>query len=140
MTVTNFIWDELSDNVLMETNGAGTVTARYSNRPEQFGELISQERSGITRYYHYETFGEVKDSTVDTVEYWTIHPRASYRQYGTVRFWCLKPPHSKTKFHGEIDPGELEWQPAGTVPETRNTSTINLGYRMTAPPRTITRA
>ena len=54
MTVTNFIWDEVSDNVLFETDENGAVTASYTNRPERFGELISQERNGVTSYYHYD--------------------------------------------------------------------------------------
>jgi len=54
MTVTNFIWDELSDNVLLETDENDVVTASYTNRPERFGELISQERSGVTSYFHYD--------------------------------------------------------------------------------------
>jgi|GEM_PF-5582363 len=54
MTVTNFIWDELSDNVLMETDENNVPTVVYNHRPERFGELISQERSGVTSYYLYD--------------------------------------------------------------------------------------
>jgi len=52
--VTNFIWDELSDNVQMETDENNVPTVVYTHRPERFGELISQERSGVTSYYHYD--------------------------------------------------------------------------------------
>ncbi|MEQ1903256.1 MAG: RHS repeat-associated core domain-containing protein [Pirellulaceae bacterium] len=54
MAVSNFIWDEVSDNVLFETDENGAVTASYTNLPDQFGELISQERNGVTSYYHYD--------------------------------------------------------------------------------------
>ena len=54
MTVTNFFWDELSDNVLLETDENDVVTASYTNRPERFGELLSQKRSGVTSYFHYD--------------------------------------------------------------------------------------
>ena len=54
MPVTNFFWDELSDNVLLETDENDVVTASYTNRPERFGELLSQKRSGVTSYFHYD--------------------------------------------------------------------------------------
>jgi|GEM_PF-4277883 len=54
MAVTNYIWDELSDNVLIETDENNVPTAEYTHWPEQFGELISQKRSGVTSYYHYD--------------------------------------------------------------------------------------
>jgi len=54
MAVINYIWDELSDNVQMETDENNVPTAIYTHRPERFGELISQERSGVTSYYHYD--------------------------------------------------------------------------------------
>ena len=75
MGVKRFIWDEVSDNVLLETDETDTVTARYSHRPERFGELISQERAGDTSYYHYDGNHSTcnltdKDQTVtDTVFY-----------------------------------------------------------------------
>jgi len=54
MAVTNYIWDELSDNLLMETDENNVPTAVYTHWPERFGELISQERSGVTSYFHYD--------------------------------------------------------------------------------------
>ena len=50
MPITKFIWDELSDNVMSETDENGSVIAEYDYRPEPFGELISQKRNGITSY------------------------------------------------------------------------------------------
>ena len=66
MTVTNFIWDELSDNVLLETDETDALTARYTNRPEQFGKLLSQYRIEdekiVERFYHYD--GEYSTSAL----------------------------------------------------------------------------
>ena len=47
MPVTNYIWDKLSDNVLLETDDSNTTTAVYTNKPGQYGELISQHRGGV---------------------------------------------------------------------------------------------
>ena len=67
MTVTNFIWDELSDNVLLETDETDALTARYTNRPEQFGKLISQYRIEdekiVERFYHYDGESSTRDLT-----------------------------------------------------------------------------
>jgi RHS repeat-associated protein len=54
MPTTNFIWDELSDNVLLESDDSDAVTAAYVNRPEQFGELLSQDRSGAKTFFHFD--------------------------------------------------------------------------------------
>ena len=67
MTVTNFIWDELSDNVLLETDESDALTARYTNRPEQFGKLISQyrieEEKVVERFYHYDGESSTRNLT-----------------------------------------------------------------------------
>jgi hypothetical protein len=54
MAVINFIWDEVSDNVLLETDDNDAVTTAHVNRPEQFGELLSQDRSGAKSFFHYD--------------------------------------------------------------------------------------
>ena len=46
MPITNYIWDEMSDNVLMELDGSGNTVASYTHAPGQFGELISPRRQG----------------------------------------------------------------------------------------------
>jgi RHS repeat-associated protein len=52
MPVTEFIWDELNDSYLMETDGAGITTAAYTNELEEFGDLVSQQREGSTSHFH----------------------------------------------------------------------------------------
>ena len=65
MPTTNFIWDELSDNVLLETDETDALTAHYTNRPEQFGKLISQYRiedeKVVESYYHYDGENSTRD-------------------------------------------------------------------------------
>ncbi len=63
MPTINFIWDEVSDSVLLETDKNNSVSAEYDNRPEQFGELLSQSRSGSTNFYHYDGESSTHDLT-----------------------------------------------------------------------------
>ena len=75
MPVTNYIWDVVSDNVLMEKDDDGETIARYVQRPELYGEVISQERDGQTRYYNFDGEGNTCELTdenqnvTDTYEY-----------------------------------------------------------------------
>jgi hypothetical protein len=45
------MWDELSDNVAAE-NDDGVLTAAYTHEPGLYGNLLSQNRNGVTSYYH----------------------------------------------------------------------------------------
>lgn len=47
MPVTNYIWDVVSDNVLMEKDDDDETIARYVQEPSLYGEAISQ--SGAAR-------------------------------------------------------------------------------------------
>ena len=57
MPVTNYIWDDENDSLLMETDENGDTTAVYTNEPDQHGRVISQHRDGETSYYHYDALG-----------------------------------------------------------------------------------
>ena len=63
MSVTNYIWDEVNDTVLMETNSSGTPTAVYTNEPGQFGGLISERQGGQSQYYHFDAIGSTRQLT-----------------------------------------------------------------------------
>lgn len=65
MSETWFIWDELSDNVRMEVDETGAVTAEYMNKPDQFGSLLSQRRSGTNSFYHFDAQGSTRQLTND---------------------------------------------------------------------------
>ncbi len=66
MPVTNYIWDELSDTVLMETDENGQTTAVYTHEPGPFGGLISERRGGQSRYYRYDGLGSTRQLTDST--------------------------------------------------------------------------
>jgi len=53
MAKTEYIWDVVTDNVMMEKDGAGSTQAVYTQEPSQYGRLISQRRGANTSYYHY---------------------------------------------------------------------------------------
>ncbi len=57
MPVTNYIWDDENDSLLMETDENGDTTAVYTTEPEPYGRVISQRRNGNTSYYHYDAQG-----------------------------------------------------------------------------------
>src|SRR3990170_5448314 len=63
MTVTNYIWDVESDNLLMETDASGATTAVYTNEPDVFGELVSQRRAGASSYYHFDAQRSTRELT-----------------------------------------------------------------------------
>ena len=75
MSVKRFVWDEVSDNVLLETDETDTVTARYCQRPERFGELLFQDRSGTKSFFHYDgnsstcNLTDSSESVTDTTLY-----------------------------------------------------------------------
>jgi len=66
MPVTNYIWDSVDDNVIMETDGANNATATYTHEPGIYGGLISQRRGSSTSYYHYDGLGSTRELTDDS--------------------------------------------------------------------------
>ena len=75
MPVTNYLWDDDSDNVLMEYDENGVTLAENTHEPGEFGELISQRRNGATSYYHCDAQGSTRSLTdeagniTDTYDY-----------------------------------------------------------------------
>jgi hypothetical protein len=63
MPVTKYIWDPESANVLQETDGLGATTATYTQEPDEFGNLISQNRGGTKSYYHFDALGSTRELT-----------------------------------------------------------------------------
>ena len=63
MPTTNYIWDELNDTVLMETDASGSPTTVYTNEPGQFGGLISSRQGGQSQYYHFDGIGSTRQLT-----------------------------------------------------------------------------
>ena len=79
MGVKKFIWDELSDNVLLETDENDVVTAAYHHRPERFGELLSQNRSGVDRFFHFDGQHSTSDLTASNEK---VTDTFSFTAYG----------------------------------------------------------
>ena len=63
MSVTNYVWDEVNDSLLMETDENGDTTAEYTQEPGQFGGLVSERRGDQTHFYHYDGLGSTRQLT-----------------------------------------------------------------------------
>jgi RHS repeat-associated protein len=55
---TNFTWDQ--QNLLLETDTSNVVQARYTDFPGYWGGLTSQNRSGTSSFYGYDSQGSVR--------------------------------------------------------------------------------
>jgi len=64
MPKTTYVWDELSDNVIVEYED-GVLTVSYDHEPGLYGNLLSQNRNGVTSYYHYDGRGDTVALTDD---------------------------------------------------------------------------
>ena len=80
MPETEYVWDELSDNVIEEYEG-GVLTASYSHEPGLYGNLLRQNRSGTTHYYHYDGRGDTVALTDDSG---SITDAKSYDAWGNI--------------------------------------------------------
>ncbi len=58
-TTTVFTWDE--QNLLLETNTSNVIQARYTDFPGFWGGSTSQNRSGTSSFYLYDTQGSVRN-------------------------------------------------------------------------------
>ena len=65
MPKTTYMWDELSDNVAAEYED-GVLSASYTHEPGLYGNLLSQNRNGVTSYYHYDGRGDTVALTDDS--------------------------------------------------------------------------
>jgi RHS repeat-associated protein len=64
MPKTTYVWDELSDNVAAEYEN-GVLAVGYTHEPGIYGNLLSQNRNGVTSYYHYDGRGDTVALTDD---------------------------------------------------------------------------
>lgn len=65
MPKTEYIWDELSDNVIEEYED-GVLSVSYTHESALYGNLLSQNRNGITSYHHYDGRGDTVALTDDS--------------------------------------------------------------------------
>ena len=80
MVKINYLWDEVSDNVIAEYE-SGVATAVYTQEPELYGNLISQRRSGVSRFYHFDARGDTRNLT-DASE--NVTDSTTYDAWGNV--------------------------------------------------------
>lgn len=57
---TNFVWDAVNDIVLSELDGTNTVTATYTNEPQQYGYVVSQRRGTTSHTLHADALGTTR--------------------------------------------------------------------------------
>ena len=65
MAIRNFHWSSVFDCVMHETDGASATIATYTHEPEQFGPLLSENRSGTEFCHHYDALGTTTFMTND---------------------------------------------------------------------------
>ena len=79
MTVTEYMWDPMSDNVLLESDENGDTTAEYTNEPGQFGQLVSQRRDNAARTYHFDGQHSTRQLTDESQN---VTDTATYSAFG----------------------------------------------------------
>ena len=65
MAKTTYVWDELSDNVIEEYED-GVLSVSYDHEPGLYGNLLSENRNGVTSYYNYDGRGDTVALTDDS--------------------------------------------------------------------------
>ena len=60
MAVTQYLWDNVTDTVVMEKDGAGNTTAVYHSDPVPYGKLYSMRRGGKTYHYRFDGQGNTR--------------------------------------------------------------------------------
>jgi len=87
----NILWD--GENLLAETDSAGSTVARYTLSPELYGALLSQRRGGATSFHHFDALGSTRALTNAAQ---TVTDTRDYRAFGLTntssgstvnRFW-----------------------------------------------------
>ena len=66
VTVTKYVWDPVSDCVLMELDETDNVKAVYTNEARQYGGVLSQRRGNTSHYHHHDALGSTRFLTDST--------------------------------------------------------------------------
>ena len=75
MPAVNYLWDPDEDNIVKEFDDAGNTIADYTTEPFLYGDVISQRRSGVSHFYHFDAQGntteltDINGNTTDTRRY-----------------------------------------------------------------------
>ena len=54
MTHVKYVWDPIADNVIREKDENGNTIVNYTTEPTRYGAVLSQDRGGQVRHYHYD--------------------------------------------------------------------------------------
>ena len=57
MTIVNYDWDEIENNIVEEYDDAGATVAEYTTEPDLYGNVVSQRRNGDDGIYHFDGQG-----------------------------------------------------------------------------------
>ncbi|MFO0976502.1 MAG: hypothetical protein U0996_08900 [Planctomycetaceae bacterium] len=60
MGTTTFVWDPVSDCVLMELDETDNVKAVYTNEARQYGGVLCQRRGNTSHYHHHDALGSTR--------------------------------------------------------------------------------
>lgn len=78
---THFTWDPVEDNIIQERDDTGAITAEYATEPYLYGNLISQNRGGVERQYHFDSQGSTVALTDDNQQ---VTDTYTYTAFGEV--------------------------------------------------------
>ncbi len=82
MAHVKYFWDEIEDNIIEEYDGdTGNTIVEYTTEPTLYGQVLSQDRGGQIRHYHYDGQG---NTTELTDENGNVTDSRKYSAFGEV--------------------------------------------------------
>jgi RHS repeat-associated protein len=100
MPTTLYHWDEVSDSVLQESDGAGNVQVTYTNEPSAYGPLLSERRGTVDSQYHFDALGSTRALTDNSQ---TVTDSFTYDAWGNdVDRTRIDPPSTSFTWMGSV--------------------------------------
>lgn len=81
MPTTYYEWDEIEDNIIAEYDENGNTIVEYTHEPGLHGRLISENRGGVSRQYHFDGQGNTVALTDDNQQ---VTDTFAYTAFGEV--------------------------------------------------------
>ena len=63
MADVTYVWDPIEDNVIRERDENGNTIVNYTTEPTLYGAVLSQDRGGQVRHYHFDGQGNTTELT-----------------------------------------------------------------------------
>lgn len=82
MPEVKYFWDEIEDNVVREYDEQNNTIVSYTTEPTRYGSVLSQERSGEKRQYHFDGQG---NTTELTDEHGIVRDTMRYSAFGELK-------------------------------------------------------